>query len=276
MLLEDFFRESNVADFFSESWGRKPLLLPAPKLNVSNPEGLLERLLNLRRLRYPQVRVLNGGGALNPLLYTASTRYGFNEDIIGEKVSSLAVAPNTIKIEDLESLDEEFGEWGKALREVFNSKITLNGYFSFGPSEGIPVHYDPHHIFAVQLFGAKDWMLGKEQAEQYPHQAFTMEGGEVIPPSIPIKLGEGQMLYLPPGRMHSVRTNDVSVHVAIGVHTPRCFQGVSSLLEKATALHPELRSEMPFVVSQSGLQFKDLRREELEAIFEIVKSGLNE
>ncbi|HIC47213.1 MAG TPA: hypothetical protein EYO95_10800, partial [Methylophaga sp.] len=24
-------------------------------------------------------------------------------------------------------------------------------------SEGIPIHFDPHHIFAVQLFGDKKW-----------------------------------------------------------------------------------------------------------------------
>jgi len=67
-----------------------------------------------------------------------------------------------------------------------------------------------------------------------------------------------------------VRTTDHSVHVAVGVHTPRCFQSISDLLEKAAKKHPELRSDMPFTVTSQSVQFRSLNKEELDIALKLL------
>ena len=271
MRLDEFLCDKDISDFFNAEWGRKPFFFSKCAFNLEKPELLLASLLKLPRLRYPQVRVLNGGDAINPILYTASSRHGLSENLVNSKVLSLAVAPNTIKIENLASLDPIFEHWSITLERIFSSRITLNGYFSFGPNDGIPAHYDPHHIFAIQLYGKKIWRLGVGQTEFFPHIALTMPGDTECTLTEEKNLNAGEMLYLPPGRLHSVRTEQQSVHITVGIHTPRCFQAISDLLEKAAINHPELRGDMPFVASREGLQFHGLSNKELEIAFNSIK-----
>lgn len=268
--LNEFLKGVDIPDFFSTLWGRAPYHFHEAALSLDHPERLLESLLSLPRLRYPQVRVLNAGGALNPMLYTASSRFAFSDDIVHEKIRGLAVAPNTIKIENLASLDPVFDRWSNQLALIFSSRITLNAYFSFGPSDGIPTHYDPHHIFALQLYGAKDWKLGIHQSDYFPHNALTMPDLIEPPPTEALRLRAGEMLYVPPGRLHSVRTEKQSVHVTVGVHTPRCFQEVARLLEQAALRHAELRADMPATVDSESLRFSKFTRRELDAIFQLI------
>jgi lysine-specific demethylase/histidyl-hydroxylase NO66 len=272
MTLDELLHGKSLEEFFHVNWGAKPCHFTRSPLSLETPETLLSSLLSLPRLRYPQVRILNGEGALNPFLYTASCRHELSEVINNDKVRALAIAPNTIKIEELASLHPVFENWANLLGRLFSSRITLNGYFSFGPSDGIPIHYDPHHIFAIQLYGEKTWSLGLNQSELFPHSALTMSDNLKHDPSIGLKLKAGEMLYLPPGRLHSVRTESHSVHIAAGIHTPRCFQAISGLLDKAAASHPELRSDMPFNVSSQGVQFRPLTEEELDMAFRLLKA----
>ena len=272
MRLDEFLKSRDVAEFFSEKWSMEPCHFSESALCLERPEELLKTLLSLPRLRYPQVRVLNANGALNPLTYTASNRYGFSEAIDSNSVNALAVAPNTIKIENLASLDPIFDKWSNILERMFSSRITLNGYFSFGPSEGIPIHYDPHHIFAIQLYGEKIWSVGVSQSELFPHKALTMTENLVPLQTAEIKLRAGEMFYVPPGRLHSVRTEQQSVHITAGIHTPRCFEIISSLLEKAAMHHHELRADMPLMVDSGVLQFRSLSKKELEIAFQLMKA----
>lgn len=271
MRLDEFLCDKDISEFFNTEWGRNPFFFSKSAFNLEEPEFLLTSLLKLPRLRYPQVRVLNGGGAINPILYTTSNRHGLSESLVNSKVLSLAVAPNTIKIENLASLDPIFEHWAINLERIFSSRITLNGYFSFGPSDGIPAHYDPHHIFAIQLYGKKTWRLGVGQTDFFPHSSLTMPDDSKCALTEERNLNAGEMLYLPPGRLHSVRTEQQSVHITAGIHTPRCFQAISVLLEKAATSHPELRGDMPFVASREGLKFRALSNKELEIAFNTIK-----
>lgn len=271
LMLEDFLDGVDTQDFFSDYWGSELLHFERAALNIKDPESLLSNILSLKKIFYPQFRVLNKDGALSPLEYTESSRFGLSERIMTAKLTALATAPNTLKIEDLASVAPEFQKWSEVAEKLFESRITLNGYFSFGPSGGIPSHYDPHHIFAIQLYGSKEWTLSLEQDEYYPHNAVTLNDSALQTKHVKINLQAGEMLYVPPGRVHSVKTDHQSVHVALGVHTPRCFQSISNLMDKAAKRHPELRSDMPFSVASEGLKFGQLSKEELELIFTLLK-----
>lgn len=276
MNFDDFLTKEGVHSFFQDYWGRNSLHheRSATALSIKNPQDLLERILEQPRLRYPQVRVLCEGGALSPLQYTHSSQYGLNEEIDPNKVLYFARKPNTVKVENLASLLPEFRSWETMLTKLFSSRITLNGYFSFGPSGGIPIHFDPHHIFAVQLYGKKKWKLGTDQSQTYPHKAITFSEESEKLSMFELTLKAGEMLYLPPGRTHSVQTESISVHVAIGIHTPRCFQAIADLVDGVVERHPELRADQPFSVDDSGLTFRDLTKNEVQTICDLLISSV--
>ncbi len=276
MTFNDFLTQEGAHSFFQDYWGAGFLHSgqSATVLNIDNPQNLLARILELPRLRYPQVRVLCEGGALSPILYTRSSQYGLDEEIAPHKVLHLACKPNTVKVENLASLLPEFRLWETKLTKLFSSRITLNGYFSFGPSGGIPIHFDPHHIFAIQLYGQKKWELGSNQSQIYPHKAITFSEEAEKLSMFELTLNAGEMLYLPPGRTHSVQTENISIHVAIGIHTPRCFQTISELVDGAVERHPELRADQPFSVDDNGLTFRDLTKSEIQIICDLLISSV--
>lgn len=278
MKFKEFLLQVNTREFFQNYWGKEYLHITdfPSNLEIKTPSELLNRILELPRLKYPQVRVLSEGGALSPILYTKSSEHGLDEMIDPKKVAYLACNPNTIKVENLASLLPEFALWDDLLSSLFSSRITLNGYFSFGPSNGIPIHFDPHHIFAVQLYGQKEWSLGDVQSDFYPHKSVTiLDDNKKLSPRN-LTLGKNEMLYLPPGRTHSVKTEKESIHIAIGIHTPRCFQTISDLIDRVTIRHKELRADQPFSVREEGLTFRQLSKTEVKTICDILVSSVND
>jgi quercetin dioxygenase-like cupin family protein len=274
MRLDEFLKNQDVTSFFSNVWGQETCHFPECVLRLEKSENLLSKLMALPRLYYPQVRVLNVDGALNPLTYTASSRYGLSEAIDNHKLVALAIAPNTIKFENIASLDSAFASWAEQLERLFSSRITLNAYFSFGPGNGIPAHYDSHHIFVIQLHGEKIWNIGVQQSESYPHAGLPMVVNMAAPPTTELELRAGEMLYLPPGRWHAIRTECHSIHVTVGIHAPRCFQAIADLLEKASMHCSELRADMPFIFEPSGLRFPPLSDDALDIALRLIKSEL--
>ncbi|PPC75033.1 hypothetical protein C4K68_22675 [Pokkaliibacter plantistimulans] len=278
MNFKEFLLQEDICDFFQSYWGKEYLhIANTPSaLEIKSPSNLLFNILEQPRLKYPQVRVLSEGGALSPLLYTKSSEHSLDEAIDLKKIVNLACKPNTIKVENLASLLPEFALWDNLLAKLFSSRITLNGYFSFGPSNGIPIHFDPHHIFAVQLYGQKEWSLGAEQSQFYPHKAVTVinDVKEISPRKLILR--ENEMLYLPPGRTHSVKTEKQSIHIAIGIHTPRCFHSISDLVDRAAIRHPELRADQPFSVTEDGLTFMKLSKSDIKIIFDILLSSISD
>jgi mannose-6-phosphate isomerase-like protein (cupin superfamily) len=272
MQLNEFLKNQDVVTFFSNVWGLHTCHFPECALHVEKSESLLQKLMALPRLHYPQVRVFNADGALTPLTYTVSSRHNLSEAIANDKLVTLAVAPNTIKFENIDSLDPVFANWLDQLERIFSSRITLNAYFSFGSGGGIPAHYDSHHIFAIQLHGEKIWNIGVEQSESFPLAGLPLFKNTDAPPTTELTLRAGEMLYIPPGRWHAVRTESQSVHVTVGIHTPRCYQALTSLFEKAAKRHPELRADMPFIVDPAGLRFGHLSDEELDMALRLIKA----
>ncbi|WP_213607741.1 cupin domain-containing protein [Pseudoalteromonas sp.] len=278
MKFKEFLFQEDTREFFQGYWGKEYLHIAniPSALTINAPSNLLAKILELPRLKYPQVRVLSEGGALSPLLYTKSSEHGLDETIDPKKVARLACKPNTIKVENLASLLPEFALWDSLLATLFSSRITLNGYFSFGPSNGIPIHFDPHHIFAVQLYGQKEWFLGKEQSQLYPHKAVTILNDTAEVSSRRLILNENEILYLPPGRTHSVKTEKHSIHIAIGVHTPRCFHSISDLVDRTVTRHPELRADQPFSITEVGLTFSELRKSDIKIICDLLLASVND
>ena len=138
------------------------------------------------------------------------------------------------------------------LREVFDGfgeRASVNMYLSpAGSDPGLPLHYDDHEIFAVQVAGSKRWSLWTPKPDHLA-EAFAAFTGEVpdgaTPADMEFEVAQGDVLYVPRGFWHRARcTETASVHLACGVHAKIGTDVVSWLFDEAIK-HPTLRENLP-------------------------------
>lgn len=272
MQFSDFFGDLPYTRFFQESWGNSSELFTAA-IEIPCSEDLFSRILSHKGLRYPQLRILSNSGAISPLVYTLSNRWQLDEAIVREAVEKLAVAPNTIKISDVEQFDDGLRMLKTASEQLFSCEISLNCYFSYGPAKGVSAHYDDYHIFAIQISGQKRWELGPIMV-QNPHYQLKNQIVEPESEGIFKTVSAGEILYLPPGLWHEAETTDSSVHLTLGVRMPRCFQLIQEKVSAAARIHHELRDDRPFHVDNQGIQLLPFTAEEVEAILLMLKAQI--
>ena len=100
-----------------------------------------------------------------------------------------------------------------------------NIYFSPAGMQTFNLHADSGDIFVVQLSGKKTWMLYERNktviwpiVTQLRYGSLTKQ--QVGPPKAIVELSAGDMLYVPRGMAHEVRTTDsASVHMTISLAT---------------------------------------------------------
>jgi hypothetical protein len=98
------------------------------------------------------------------------------------------------------------------------------------------IHWDTHDVFAVQMQGRKAWQVFAPVVAQPlgQHRSFYYD----IPktePLLSVVLEPGDVLYIPRGFVHQVRSPDDSdsLHLAIGVYTPTWSELVEVMLRRA-------------------------------------------
>jgi hypothetical protein len=128
---------------------------------------------------------------------------------------------------------------------LFRCPVTTGLYVNGVGAPGFEEHHDAHHVFAWQLAGTKEWSLGPAKVA-YPHRRFQHDLPEETLDSTMI-VTAGQALYLPPGVRHKARAvGGTSVHLTMGVHTPRIIDAIEALVETYAWYQASLRAPIPF------------------------------
>lgn len=91
----------------------------------------------------------------------------------------------------------------------FSSHVNTNIYMSSSTSEAFPLHQDPHHVFVLQLSGAKRWLFSSIQGDE-KMMSSTRITSEIVSHS-------GDMIFIPKGVPHRAIAIDTSVHASISV-----------------------------------------------------------
>lgn len=269
-----FWDSDSLRVFMSEYWGGKYYKFAISDVKTFSQKEIVSNIIDNNKLHYPKIRLMTRDGTVNPLLYTDSDRRKLSDKINKKKIIDLIGDPVTIKIEDINELDPELVEASKKMSKFFDgSHISMNCYLSSGPAYGIAGHYDPYHIFIVQLEGCKKWELG-EKIVSSPHKNFHIKKSN--PPSNPtiVHTNPGDVLYLPPGLWHATYTQNTSTHLAIGVHTERYFEKILTQVENLAANFAEFRADLPFDVNNDGLKYRKIDKNSAEKISEIIKIEL--
>jgi hypothetical protein len=233
--LESLLAPLSLDEFCREYWGRKPY---ATRVD----HGVLEQL---------RERFLDGefGDVASACRNDDNARYTSEEiaDLqaqveAGRRTVCLpfCFAPGAIDIK--RSFIDLMGSRG------YGNDIEVGVYFSRIGCEPAHWHLDPNHNITIQLKGAKDWLLSPGD----PHTLAGSRGmrdapGNYLEQTLAIPntgtqqrdcttLGEGSLLYIPPGHWHSV--------------VPSHGDSFSVDLRVATVTHAKWLSEVLFAHSQ--------------------------
>jgi ribosomal protein L16 Arg81 hydroxylase len=132
--------------------------------------------------------------------------------------------------------------------------VQANIYLTPPHSRAVPPHSDAHHIFVLQISGAKTWRLYRRTADvSLMDPAVAGDGcGEdfaELEPTQSLILRPGDLLYVPHGLVHAAATSETaSLHVTLGVHAGNGFQLLEELASLART-DPFFRGPLPHGLS---------------------------
>lgn len=141
--------------------------------------------------------------------------------------------------------------------------------------DAVPMHFDRHDVFVLQLSGSKRWVVAPSVAPRFPLHSFspTLRGGqrdgdrwqsyfpEQFPSAMPegaetFVLRPGSVAYVPAGHWHATSSEEGSVSITLGIAPPRFLELFLAALSSRLIDEPELRRPL------TGSQGRDRGRQE--------------
>ncbi|WP_375257198.1 JmjC domain-containing protein [Citreimonas sp.] len=141
----------------------------------------------------------------------------------------------------------------RAAEGMFACPVQANVYLTPPDNQSTPAHWDTHDLFVLQIAGAKLWPLFANTGNPRPlvHERFRPGIDPVGAPTQTLRLESGDSLYLPRGEIHAPVSVGYSVHVALGVSSPRWID--VALQRLADTLPPDSPLRRPVSPEASGV-----------------------
>lgn len=126
------------------------------------------------------------------------------------------------------SVENEFDEVKRAcaiLSNFFKKRVQCNAYLTPPNSQGLPVHYDLHDVYVIQISGSKNWRLWPAFRKSVNMETLLFdEKGNLSEwtthsKAEDVQLESGQQLYLKAGVPHlCVAGQETSLHLSFGIY----------------------------------------------------------
>merc|ERR1740117_72198 len=134
---------------------------------------------------------------------------------------------------------------------------------------GFIEHHDTHEVFAIQVHGSKRWSVGPPIVEHASLRYKWFDEHVSEPEDLAtFEAGAMQLMYIPLGWRHKAEPTssspsssscasegDTSVHITMGIQTPRWADLLEALAHASGAHSPPLRQCLPFTVGKGGLDY---------------------
>ena len=246
--------------FADQFWATAPLLTRGEELRQGFGDlfslEAADEILSTRGLRTPFIRVAKDGAIIDTARFTGPGGVGATvaDQVVDDRIMELFASGHTVVLQALHRFWPPLVEFAGALSEDLAHPVQINAYITPRQSQGFSAHYDVHDVFVLQIAGSKRWIIHDPvHPDPLPSQPWTryrraVESRAAEDPRADDVLGEGDVLYLPRGFIHSAEAlGGVSVHLTIGIHSHTRHDLVRSLLELAEE-DPRLRRSLPLGV----------------------------
>ncbi|WP_228386853.1 cupin domain-containing protein [Ornithinicoccus halotolerans] len=252
-----------AAEAFPQSWGRRPLLVPAR----DRPDGgdladLLDlagvdELLSSGVLRTPFLRMAKDGRTLPESAFTApgGVGAGIPDQVDPDRVRRLVADGATVVLQGLHRTWPAVRDLVAQLGSELGHPVQANAYVTPPQNQGFDHHYDVHDVLVLQLHGEKRWVVHepvlpaplRDQAwQQRREQVARAAAG---PPALEATLRAGDCLYLPRGYIHAARAlGGTSAHLTLGIQQWTRHHLAEALLTRARrvlAADDQVRASLP-------------------------------
>lgn len=227
LLFDSIVAPMTVKNFTEEYFRKKPLVIKGGDnkfFDIMNWK-LLSDLLNQSAIWSPySLNLYSNTRAISAdeYSYPSVTREGNEGRLINfDQVAKHVKNGSSLVLNDIETLNPGLKAVAHAIESTFLGKVQANLYCSRSENQALPVHFDTHDVFAIQVEGSKQWRVyGTSIQKPINHHFFKSidqsfheaNKGEL---SIDEELTSGDFIYIPRGFYHEAMCHsDSTVHVS--------------------------------------------------------------
>jgi ribosomal protein L16 Arg81 hydroxylase len=247
--LDRLLHPMSTTTFFAERWERRPLSIA--RGDDTWYDGLLamrdvDTLIEFADPRGPDIRATKqGDAAAYPITFSGKLGSGRGDGSVDiNRVYAAYRAGYTINVNRVHLYWAPVAALCAALQDELDHDVIASLFLAPAASQGFDAHYDAHDVFIVQLEGAKRWRL-RAPIEDLPLRSGVVGEleGELL---MDVTLETGDLLYVPRGTVHEVRTDDrASLHLTIGIVATQWLELVREALNGIAADDVRLRQAVP-------------------------------
>ena len=222
----------------------------------------LRQILVSCGLRYPQLRLIEGGEEMATSAYTTQRRYRGSVTtgwIDPDRVSEAWRRGAMLVFQSLHQYDTHAASLHREFARLVRFDVRLNVYVAPPRARGLGLHHDAHDVLVVQLDGERSWTWW-ETFEQRPlptaKPSFTSDPARYrrtveARSRTEQVLSPGNVIFLPAGTPHLAETVGVaSTHLTVSLHRPSLADLALRLAHQA-ARSPTLRRAAPALKSEA-------------------------
>lgn len=279
-IFEYLIQPVELNTFFANYWEQNPIFIRCQdNSRFSNliSTQVINEMIAARYLRYPLLRLIHGSTHVPVFDYTRGDRNYRNrrfEDIVDvDKVYYEYSNGSSIVIQLLEHSLYPVISLCKGLEVFFSHPVSANAYLTPKNAQGLPIHFDTHEIFVLQIEGEKIWRIyGSPLPLPLATQDYRKYGKEHGECQLEITAKPGDVLYIPRGFAHdAIATETHSLHITVGIKVYTVYDAVNELL---SSVLKEAQNDITFRQSlPTG--FANNPKEALPIIASRVRSALD-
>lgn len=140
----------------------------------------------------------------------------------------------TIRLDRVDLRSDPIRTIANRIKELTGARVRAVAMGSGGPVHGMPKHYDPVDVIAIQTVGKKNWELfGRPGAGCGVFRELDKQPNEL---SASIELAEGDILFVPAGLHHRCVARNPSLHIAFTLKWPTLMDVRCESPEESEAL----------------------------------------
>ncbi|MGH1340288.1 MAG: cupin domain-containing protein [Nannocystales bacterium] len=190
--------------------------------------------------------IFRNGERIPPPLFRATPGFGRRQrdGAIASWVRERHLSGDTAAAYAVDTQFRPLGRLARDLAQAFRARVDIGLYLTPKHAQGLGRHWDYMDVFILQVEGRKRWRLfgQAEQLPMRPRETTYEQSKGTQEATADHLLTPGDMLYLPRGAVHEVRTEGVqSLHLTIGVHRLQWHELLAETVREVAQSDPELR-----------------------------------
>ena len=166
-----------------------------------------------------------------------------------QSIELLLKQSGTVRLDRLDLRSTRIRIIADHIKETTGARVRSVAMASGGPVHGMPKHFDPVDVIAIQTVGKKTWdLFGKPVPGS---GVFGKVDAQPEDKSASIEMAEGDILFVPSGLHHRCLARGPSLHIAFTLKWPTLLEIRGELSDQTE--NPEIKEPLRFFGDEQKL-----------------------